>query len=301
MQFHLFNKQDNSNHKKRIKMKIGVTGATGQLGRIVVEKLKEKVPANNIVALVRNPEKCSAMGVEARAFDYSKPESLTASLQGIDTLLLISSNEIGQRSQQHANVINAAKQVGIKWIIYTSLLHADRSSLNLAGEHLDTEAALKASGVPYTILRNGWYTENYTGSLSGAIANGAFIGSAGNGKIASAARADFAEAASVVITSDGHVNKVYELAGDEAYTLTELAAEVSSQLGKVLPYTNLPESEYAGILKNIGVPEGFAAAIASWDVGASKNDLFDDGHQLSKLIGRTTTPLSKVVAEALAQ
>ncbi len=280
-------------------MKIGVTGATGQLGRIVVEKLKERISAESIVALVRTPEKALDLGVKARVFDYSKPESLGESLQGIDSLLLISGNELGQRAQQHANVIDAAKQAGVKWIVYTSVLRADSSTLSLAAEHLLTEVSLKASGIPYTILRNGWYTENYTGSISGAIAAGALIGSAGDGKIASAARADYAEAAAIVLTSEGNVGKVYELAGDEAYTLTDLAAEVSRQTGKNIPYSNLPEAEYANILKSFNLPEGLALAIAGWDVSASKNDLFDDAHQLSRLIGRPTTPLAKVVADAL--
>ena len=281
-------------------MKIGVTGATGKLGRIVIEKLKERVSSESIVALVRTPEKASSLGVEARTFDYSKPKALADSLKGIDSLLLISSNEIGQRTQQHANVIEAAKQAGVKRIVYTSLLHADRSTLNLAEEHLATESTLKASGIPYTILRNSWYTENYTGSIPGAIGAGALIGSAGDGKIASAARVDYAEAAAVVLTSEGHVNKVYELAGDDAYTLTDLAAEVSRQIGKNIPYNNLPEAEYVNILKKMNLPEALALSIVGWDVGASKNDMFDDAHQLSKLIGRPTTPLAKVVADAIA-
>ncbi len=282
-------------------MKIGVTGATGQLGHIVVEKLKEKISAEGIVALVRSPQKATELGVEVREFDYSKPEKMAAPLKGIDTLLLISGNEIGQRASQHANVINAAKQAGIKWIVYTSLLHADKSSLSLAGEHVATEEELKASGIQYTILRNGWYTENYTGSVPGAIAAGAFVGSAGDGKIASAARTDFAEAAVVVLTEKGHQGKIYELAGDNAYTLTELAAEISRQTGKDIPYKNLPPNEYANILKSFGIPEGIASAIASWDISASEGALYDEGHQLSKLIGRATTPLAKVVAVALAK
>ncbi|WP_320054442.1 SDR family oxidoreductase [uncultured Acetobacteroides sp.] len=281
-------------------MKIGVTGATGQLGRLVVEELKKRVSADAIVALVRTPSKAADMGVESYEFDYNNPDDLVCALAGIDRLLLISSSEIGQRARQHANVVEAAKKAGVKWIVYTSLLHADTSSLSLAEEHRATEKVLKESGIPYTLLRNGWYTENYTGSIPGAIAAGALIGSAGNGKIASAARADFAEAAAVVLTDQEHQHKVYELAGDNAYTLADLAAEVSRQTGNALPYQDLSEADYAGILKNVGLPEGLAYAIAGWDVAASKNDLFDNGHQLSKLIGHATTPMSDTVAATLA-
>jgi NAD(P)H dehydrogenase (quinone) len=172
--------------------------------------------------------------------------------------------------------------------------------LSLAPEHLETENQLKKSGIAYTILRNGWYTENYTGSIQGALAGGAFIGSAGEGKISSAARADFAEAAVAVLTGEGHLGKTYELAGDESYTLTDLAAEISSQSGKEIPYKNLPEADYAAILKSFGLPEGFANAIASWDTGVSAGDLLDEGSQLSKLIGRPTTTLKQSVAEALS-
>ncbi|MBP7612782.1 MAG: SDR family oxidoreductase [Paludibacter sp.] len=280
-------------------MKIGVTGATGQLGRLVVEKLKQKVAADSIVALVRNPAKAADLGVEARAFDYTQPEILVASLKGIDKLLLISGNEIGQRLPQHKAVVEAAKQAGVKQITYTSILHADSSPLGLAGEHLGTEVAIKESGLTYTILRNGWYTENYTGSAKGAVGAGAFIGNAGDGKIASAARVDYAEAAAVVLAGEGHENKTYELAGDEAYTLTELAEEISRQTGKDIPYNNLTEAEYAGILKSFGLPDGLAEMLADSDTGASKGGLFDDSHVLSALIGRPTTPLAEVLADAL--
>ncbi len=280
-------------------MKTGITGATGQLGRIVVEKLKEKIAPENIAALVRTPQKAADLGVEAREFDYTREETLAKALEGIDNLLLISGNEMGQRATQHSNVIDAAKKAGVKWIVYTSLLHADTSTLSLAGEHLATEEALKKSGIEFTILRNGWYTENYTGSVKGALAAGAFIGSAGEGQISSAARADFAEAAVEVLTSGDHRGLTYELAGDSAHTLSDLAAEISHQTGKTIPYMNLPESEYASILKSMGVPEGFAAVIAGWDISASKGDLFDDSHQLSKLIGRDTTSLSEVVSKSL--
>ncbi len=282
-------------------MKIGITGATGQLGRLVVEALKTRTAVTDLVALVRNPGKAADLGIEARAFDYANPGSLVAPLQGIDSLLLISSSEVGQRKAQHENVIRAAKQAGVKWIVYTSLLRADTSTLSLAAEHLATEESLKVSGIPYTILRNGWYTENYTGSLGGALAAGALVGSAGSGKIASAARADYAEAAAAVLTGTGHQGKVYELAGDTAYTLADLAAEVSGQTGKAIPYNDLPAAAYAEALAAHGVPNWLAEAIAGWDASAARGDLFDDGHTLSGLIGRPTTPLAETVRRALGQ
>lgn len=280
-------------------MKIAVTGAAGQLGRIVVSKLKLKIPADNIAAIVRSPQKAADLGVEIREADYDKPETLDSALEGIDTLLLISASEIGKRTAQHKNIIEAAKKAGIKWIVYTSLLHADTSSLSLAGEHRAAEADLKESGIPFTVLRNGWYTENYTSSIPGALAGGAFLGSAADGRISAAARKDYAEAAAAVLTTEGHQGKIYELAGDEAFTLSDLAAEISRQTGKNIPYKNLPETEYAALLVSFGVPGGLAEAIAGWDASASKGSLFDNSRQLSKLIGHSTTPLSQAVSEAL--
>ncbi|KAA8483437.1 NAD(P)H dehydrogenase (quinone) [Arcticibacter tournemirensis] len=280
-------------------MKTAITGATGQLGQLVVNKLKEKGYGESIVALVRSVEKASDLGVEVREANYDKPETLNNALRSVDTLLLISGSEVGKRAVQHKNVIEAAKQNGVQWIIYTSILRADTSTISLAEEHLATETALKNSGIPFTLLRNGWYTENYTGSIQGAIAGGAFIGSAGEGKISSAARADYAEAAVAVLTGEDHQGKTYELAGDEAWTLSDLAAEVSRQTGKNIPYKNLPESDYAAALVSFGLPQELAQAIAGWDVSASQGALFDETQQLSALIGRPTTPLADTVREAL--
>lgn len=280
-------------------MTIAITGATGQLGRLVADALKARVAASDIIALARDPAKAADLGVPARRADYAQPETLAPALAGVDTLLLISSSEIGQRTQQHQNVIDAAKAAGVKRIVYTSLLHADVSPLSLAAEHLATEAALKASGLRHTILRNGWYIENYTGSIPGALAGGAFIGAAGDGRISGATRADYADAAAVALTTPGHDGKVYELAGDVAFTLADLAAELSRQTGRTIPYRDLGETDYASALVGLGLPEGLAQAVAGWDVGASKGALFDDGHQLSALIARPTTPLAEAVAKAL--
>lgn len=281
-------------------MSIAITGATGHLGRLVVNLLKTRVPASDIVALARSTSRANDLGVTVREADYSRPETLDKALTGVDTLLLISSNEIGQRATQHNNVIEAARKAGVKRIVYTSLLHAETSPLSLAAEHITTEEALKASGIPFTILRNGWYTENYTASIPGALAGGAFLGSAGNGKVSAATRADYAEAAVVALTQEGHEGKTYELAGDTPHALTDLAAEISRQTGKDIPYQNLPEAGYAAALISFGLPELIAHAIAGWDTDVSKNALLDNSHQLSTLIGRPTTSLATAVAEALA-
>lgn len=281
---------------------IVVTGASGQLGRLVIEALLKTVPANNIVAAVRNPAKVSdlaARGVQVKFADYSNPASLEAAFEGADKVLMISSSELGQRLPQHQNVIEAAKRAKVGLVAYTSILHADTSPLPLAKDHKDTEALLKASGVPHALLRNGWYTENYLASMSPALQYGVFIGSAGDGKISSAARADYAIAAATVLTLDGQAGKIYELAGDEAYTLTELAAEITLQSGKTVAYQNMAEADFKGALLGAGLPEPLANLLAESDVGASKGGLFDDSHQLSQLIGRPTAALATLVKSAI--
>jgi NAD(P)H dehydrogenase (quinone) len=280
-------------------MTIAITGATGQLGRLIVNSLKSRAPHADLVALVRSPAKAVDLGIAVRETDYRKSETLPPALAGIDTLLLISSNEVGQRAAQHHNVIEAARNAGVRRMVYTSVLRADTSPLSLAEEHRATEADLKASGIPFTILRNGWYTENYTASIPGALAGGAFLGSARDGRISSATRADYAAAAAAVLAGAGHEGKTYELAGDEAYTLSDLAAELSRQTGRTIPYRNLPEAEYAEALTGFGLPEGLARAFAGYDVAAAQGALFDDSRQMSRLIGRPTTPLSVAVADAL--
>ena len=277
---------------------IAITGATGQLGQHVIENLLKTVPASQIVAIVRNPAKADALsqqGIVVRQADYTDRAAFTAALSGVDKLLLISSSEVGQRTPQHRNVIHAAKAAGVKFIAYTSLLHADKSPLGLHVEHVETEKMLAESGIPYALLRNGWYTENYLASAPPALEHGVFIGAAGDGKIASATRADYAEAAARVIAQEGHAGKVYELAGDEAWTLSELAAALSKQSGKNVVYQNLSEADFAAALKSVGLPAGLADMLADSDIGASKGGLFDDSRTLSALIGRPTTPLAESI------
>ena len=281
---------------------IVVTGATGQLGRLVITALLKAVRASQIVAAVRTRAKAAdlaALGVLVRQADYAQPATLVNAFTGAEKLLLISSSEVGQRVPQHQAVIDAAKQAGVKLIAYTSVLHADKGLLGLAQEHLATEAAIKASGIPAVILRNGWYTENYAASIPPALAHGALLGSAKDGRIASAARADYADAAAAVLTRDGQAGKVYELAGDDAYTLTKFAAEVAAQSGKPVIYKDLPEADFKAALIGAGLPDYVAALLSDSDAGAAKGGLFDDSRSLSTLIGRPTTPLKTVVADAL--
>lgn len=277
-------------------MTIAVTGATGQLGRAALAHLKTRAPGT--VALARDPARAADLGVEVRAFDYAHPDA--AALKGVTTLALISSNSFDDRAGDHARAIAAARAAGVRHIVYTGILKGPASPMRIAADHIATEQALAESGVAHTILRNGWYTENYTGSLGGAVAHGAMVGSAGEGRISSAARADFAEALVAVLTGEGHAGKAYELAGDTAYTMAEMAAEVSRVTGKTIPYQSLPEEVYAGILSSFGLPPAFAALLVDADVQASKGALYDDSRTLSRLIGRPTTPMAATVAAALA-
>ncbi|QMD23475.1 SDR family oxidoreductase [Citrobacter freundii] len=278
---------------------IAITGATGQLGQHVIENLLKTVPASQIVAIVRNPAKAAALsqqGITVRQADYSDEAAFTTALQGIDKLLLISSSEVGQRTPQHRNVINAAQAAHVKFIAYTSLLHANTSPLGLADEHVATEKMLAESGIAYALLRNGWYSENYLASAPAALEHGVFIGAAGEGKIAAATRADYAAAAARVISEEGHAGKIYELAGDEGWTLSQLAAELAQQSGKKVVYQNLSEADFAAALKGFGLPAGLAEMLADSDIGASKGGLFDDSHTLSTLIGRPTTSLADSIS-----
>ncbi len=282
---------------------IVVTGATGQLGRLVIAQLIERgVPASKIVAAVRTPPKAAdlaALGLQVREADYTRPATLASAFKGAERVLLISSSEVGQRLPQHRAAIDAAREARVGQLVYTSLLRADASPLGLAAEHKATEALIAASGLPHVLLRNGWYTENYLASLAPALQHGAFIGAAGTGRIASATRADYAAAAAAVLAQSVAGNRTYELAGDSAYTLAELVAELNRQTGRSVVYQDLPQKDFEGALLGAGLPAPFAALLADSDAGASKGALFDDGRQLSALIGRPTTPLADAMKAAL--
>ncbi|KAB7769695.1 SDR family oxidoreductase [Xanthomonas maliensis] len=281
-----------------------VTGASGQLGALVVDALLTQVPAGRIVATARDPSSLAAFAkrdINVRQADYDAPDSLDRALAGVDRVLLVSSNAVGARVAQHRNVIEAAKRAGVSLLAYTSVLRADTSTLSLAEEHRATEALLRESGIPHALLRNGWYTENYTGSSSAEVAHGAVIGSSGDGRLSPATRADYAAAAAAVLASDAQqAGQVYELAGDESFTMAEYAAELSRQSGTPVAYHDLPEADYAAALVQIGLPSGFAQVLAQCSASARGGSLFDDSHSLRRLIGRPTTPWRDVVAAALA-
>lgn len=283
-------------------MSIVVTGATGKLGRHVIEGLLKHVAASDVIAAVRDPQKAAdlaARGVVVRHADYTAPDTLDAAFAGAEKLLLISSNEVGQRAVQHRAVIATAVSAGVGTIAYTSILRADTSTLALAAEHLATELAIRASSLNFTFLRNGWYFENHTENVKAAVQHGAIVGTAGDGKFASASRADYAAAAVAVLTSPGHDNAVYELAGDSAFTLTELASEVSRQAGKPVAYNNLPPEQYRAVLEGLGIPPGFVAILVDSDLGAAHGELDSSSRDLQRLIGRPTTTLGAAVAAGL--
>lgn len=282
---------------------IAVTGATGHLGRLVVHDLLDRgVAPSQIVAAVRNPDKAAdlaARGVQVRRADYNEPATLEAALAGVDRLLLISSDTVGQRLAQHRNVVEAAVRAGVGFIAYTSILRADTNPAQLADEHRETEAVIRDAGLPFAFLRNGWYTENYTRNLDQALEHGALVGSAGEGRISAAPRADYAAAAAAVLTGEGHEGALYELGGDEAFTMNELAAEITAQSGTQVVYRNLPPEQYAEMLQGFGLPAPAAAVYADADAAVAQGHLFVDSGDLRRLIGRPTTPLAEVLADAL--
>lgn len=280
-----------------------VTGSTGELGRLVIGELIKRVPPGRIVAGVRSldhevAKQFLAQGVEIRVADYAQPQTLVAAFQGIGRLLLISSSASEGRLAQHENVINAAKAAKVGLLAYTSLLHADTSALGFGEDHRRTEAILATSGIPHVLLRHGWYMENHVHLIPTALKYGAVLGCAGEGRFSTATRADFAEAAAVVLTTEGQAGRIYELAGDESYTLTDFAAAISAAAGRPVAYKDMPEANYKRTLIDMKLPEAVAELIADADTGASRGELEDRSRQLSALIGHPTTEWRRAVERA---
>ncbi|MDH6112394.1 NAD(P)H dehydrogenase (quinone) [Kitasatospora sp. MAP12-15] len=281
---------------------IVVTGATGQLGRLVVEGLLAAVPASDLAVVVRSAEKAAdlaARGVDVRTADYSRPETLAGVFASGDKVLLISGSEVGSRVPQHQAVIDAAKAAGVGLLAYTGVLGGDAAGIRLADEHKVTEAAILASGLPYVFLRNGWYSENYTAHAADAVERGALVGSSSEGRIASAARRDYAAAAVAVLTGENHAGRSYELSGDVAWSFAEYAAELSAQAGKAVAFHNVPADEHLKVLIGAGLPEGFAGLLVDVDAGIVRGELAGTTGDLARLIGRPTTPLADSIKAAL--
>lgn len=284
-------------------MSVVVTGATGQLGRLVVEALLRRgVPASDVVATGRNTggiKDLADRGVMVRRADFADSDSLAAAFAGADKLLLISTTTVDERLGNHRRAIDAALAAGVSLMAYTSMAHADTATTILAAAHRATEEYLREREVPSVLLRNSWYLENYTARLPLFLQHGAVIGAAGEGRVSAASRADFAEAAAAVLTTEGHTGAVYELGGDQAFTLAELAATVSAATGKPIAYTDLPADELTEALTGAGLPAELAHVLADADLGLSRGELFTDSGDLSRLIGRPTTSLADAVADAL--
>ncbi|MEV6554054.1 NAD(P)H-binding protein [Streptomyces sp. NPDC051597] len=285
-------------------MSIVVTGATGALGRLVIDELLAAgVPAAGTAAVVRNEEKAAGLaerGVELRVADYSAPETLAGAFRAGDRVLLISGSEVGQRVAQHAAVIAAAKEAGVAQLAYTGILGGPEADFRLADEHRATEELILDSGLPYTFLRNGWYTENYTAQLEPVLAHGAVVSNAGEGRVASAARADYAAAAAAVLTGEGHLGRAYELSGDVAWSFAEYAAEVAKATGKEITYRAVTPEAHLGILTGAGVPAPFAEILVDVDLAIERGRLAGTSGDLARLIGRPTTPVSRTIAESVA-
>ncbi|OKI42369.1 SDR family oxidoreductase [Micromonospora sp. CB01531] len=281
-------------------MSIVVTGATGHLGRLIVQSLLDRgVPADQIVAAGRDVDRLAGLagrGLATQRVDYDDAESLQAAFAGAEKLMFVSGSEVGRRVVQHGNVITAAKAAGVGLVVYTSIAKADTSSLLLAAEHKATEQLILDSGLPHVFLRNSWYLENYTGQLPTYLQHGV-AGAANDGRVSAATRADYAEAAAVVLTTEGHTNRAYELGGSP-FTMTELAAEVSRQSGNSVSYLDLPVDKLTELLVAAGVPEGYAAVLADGDRGLAQGDL-EVGDDLAKLLGRTPTTLAEAIHAAL--
>ncbi|SEO87407.1 NmrA family NAD(P)-binding protein [Actinacidiphila rubida] len=284
-------------------MSVVVTGATGHLGRLVIDGLLAVLPADRIVAAVRDKEKAAdlaARGVELRLADYDRPETLDGVFGKGDVVLLISAPEVGRRLPQHTAVVEAAKAAGAARLVYTGVLGGPDADFVLADEHKATEQMILDSGLPHTFLRNGWYHENYTAQIPVQLEHGV-VGSAGDGRIGAASRADYAAAAVAVLTTDGHENRAYELSGDHAWTLAEYAAELSRQSGREVAHQDVPAEVLRDILTGAGVPAPFADILVDVDVAAIGRGLLEGGSgDLSRLIGRPTTSLADAIAAALA-
>jgi NAD(P)H dehydrogenase (quinone) len=284
-------------------MSIVITGASGHLGRLVVEQLLAAgTPPAQIVATGRDIAKLTDLaqsGVTVRRADFADPSTLDEAFAGAEAMVLVSTTTVGERFDNARNAIDAARRAGVSRIVYTSILNAATAQMSLADAHRRTEEYLRDSGSPFVILRNGWYLENYTDQLPMITRYHALLGSARDGRVSAAGRHDLAAAAAAVLTQDGHLGATYELGGTP-FTLTELAATFSDVLGTQIDYRDMPVADYIAALTGAGLPPEMAAAVADADAGLARGELFTDSGDLAKLIGRPTITAHEAVVNAAA-
>jgi NAD(P)H dehydrogenase (quinone) len=290
--------------EERKPVSIVITGATGQLGRLAVEQLLGAgVPADQIVATGRDIAKLGELaakhGVQTRQADLADPASLAAAFAGADKVLLVSTTTPSERFDNHRRAIDAARNAGVSLLVYTSTLNASDAEMLLADAHRQTENYLRDSGVPFVILRNGWYLENYTAQLPLIAEHGALLGSAKEGRVSAASRRDYATAAAAVLTRDGHAGATYELGGD-AFTLSELATSISEVLGDPVSYRDIPVEDYVNVLRSAGLPDEVAETVADADAGLARGELFTNSRDLERLLGQPATTRQQALAEAAA-
>lgn len=284
-------------------MTLLVTAATGHLGRLVIDALLERgVPASEIAAGVRTPAKAddlAARGVAVVELDYSRPETLAPALEGVTRLLLISGTD-ADRVAGHRAVIGAAAAAGVERLVYTSSPRNDEVEYALGADHRATEQAIAASGMDATILRNNWYTENYLDAVARAADTGEIVAAVGDARVASASRADYAEAAAVALTSEQSIGHTLELGGDVAWDYDELARAAGDVLGRPVTYTRVSVEQLTAGLEAAGLDAGTAAFVAGIDDAIARGALSQTDGTLARVIGRPTTPLVEGLRAGLA-
>jgi NAD(P)H dehydrogenase (quinone) len=269
-----------------------VTGTTGHLGPLVVRELLARgVPAADVVALARTPEKAADLGVPVRRADYSDTATLPEALAGVDVLLLVSGSEVGRRVAQHTAVIEAAKTAGVQRVASTSIANADHSTNPLQPEHKATEDVLRASGLPFTIFRNNWYLENYTGQVPQYLATGEVLGIDGDARIGAATRADMAAATTAALLDEGTAGATFELSGPPI-TLAGLAEAVTDVTGTKVAYRDVTPEELTAILRGTGLDDGTAGFVVALEESVARGDLDVPGDDLERLLGRPATTLA---------
>lgn len=285
-------------------MKLLVTGATGKFGSKVVETLLKTIPADQLAVSVRQPEKAKALkeqGVDVRQGNFDEPESLDVAFEGIDRLLIISTDgDNDTRTHQHGNAVAAAKRAGIKFIAYTSIVNAQESTNLFAPTHKATELAIKETGIPYSFLRNNWYFENEIPTIESILFGAPWVTSAGDGKVGWALQEDYAEVAAKVLADEGHEYTTYELAG-KALSQGEVVSVLAELLDKEIAVERVDDETYSQIMKKAGIPDVVLPLLVDIQRSIREGSLDIESDDMEKLIGRPATPINEALTQILKQ